>query len=314
MSLTQFLCVLLIVVVGGMIALARPTSAAVSQTETIQSSGQRRTYFLLRPAKEASPSTRFPVVIFLHGGYGAGRNIANQSGIDPEVARGGFIAAFPNSSGNHWNDGRPTTADAPDDVQFITEVVADIVARFKGDPNRVFVGGMSNGGMMTQRLACEAPQTFRAFASVAANMPEDLVSRCHPRAPVPMLLFSGTDDDLMPFNGGAMPTSRIFGGSGGRVLSANDTFAFWARLAGCSGQSTAALPNGSDDGTTVTRVSAKACGGNVKVELYRIDGGGHRWPGSVKRRGPIARRLLGTTTQDINATSIILNFFRAYGL
>lgn len=315
MNLTNFLCVLLLVVVGGMIALAQPSRAApVSQSETIRTPDGRRTYYMVRPARTVPNGTTYPIVVMLHGGYGNGKNMANATGIESYVAEDGFIAVFPNASRNHWNDGRSTTADGPDDVAFISRVVADVAERFGGDPARAFVAGMSNGGMLTHRLACEAPNAFRAFATVTANIPEDLYSACTPTVPVPIVMFAGTDDELMPYNGGAIPRSRLFGGKGGNVISAAATFEVYRTLDGCSGQTSSALPDTENDGTTVTRITGTGCSDELAVELYRIDGGGHTWPGSEGRRGPLARRMLGQTSYDIEATDIIVDFFRNYGL
>ncbi|UOM35545.1 PHB depolymerase family esterase [Acuticoccus sp. I52.16.1] len=314
MSVTQIFCVLLLIVVGGMIAVAQPTAAAVSQTENIRSGGDRRAYYMVRPTRQVDASKRYPIVVLLHGGYGNGRSLAKQTTIEGDVTRDEFIAVLPNAVRNRWNDGRSVTSGGADDVKFVLDVVADVVARFNGDPDLVFLAGLSSGGMLTQRIACERPRAFKAYAAVAANLPEDLYASCAPNRGVPFLFFNGTQDNIMPYNGGPIPRSRLLRGGGGNVLSTNDTFSLWAGLAGCSGQRTVALEDNADDGTSVTRVIAKACQNEMRVELYRVDGGGHTWPGSSYKTGRLSRRLFGITSEDIDATRLIVGFFRSYGL
>lgn len=313
MSTIQIVIIVVLVAVGAAIALGRP-SFAQTQAERLVSGGQEREYIIYKPSRSPRTGTRYPVVVMLHGGTGNPRQVARYTGIANSVAQERYIAVLPTSAGQNWNDGRRTTDSGVDDVQFMRDLLADLADRFDADPERAYLAGASNGGMMTQRVACEAPGLFRAYASVIANLPTDLASRCQPKQAVPILLINGTEDRIMPWNGGQVARSRVLGGAGGRITSVNDTFRFWTRAAGCSGQRTAAMPDRSNDGTRVTRITASGCQEGVRVELYRIDGGGHSWPGNQGRLGPLARRILGRTSQDINATQIILNFFRDYGL
>jgi len=224
------------------------------------------------------------------------------------VDRDKFIAVFPDGKDGHWNDGRSTMSSGPDDVSFLRELISTIVERSAGDPARVFIAGISNGGMMAQRMACDAADVVTAIGAVAANMPADLVERCRPSRPVPVVLFNGTGDQIMPWPGGSIKTSKAFNTPGGEVMSATGTFDFWSRQDGCGEKTTDTLP-----GTHVNRYTSKGCRSAANVSLYAIENGGHNWPGSVPPSG-FERAIAGYVTTEINASVLLIQFFRQYGL
>ncbi len=283
-------------------------TAAVVRQESIGVQGQARTFTVHLPSN-FSPGRHYPIVMMLHGGLGNGEKIDQQTGLGAYVDRGGFIAVFPDSGGEQWNDGRETTRSGRDDVAFLVAVVHDLVARAGGDPARVFVGGASNGGMMVQRLACEATNVFAAYAVAVANMPWGLAGECRPSRRAPMIFFDSTTDPLMPWGGGEI-RHGFFRGVGGRVLSAAETIALWSRFNGCGGAQTTDLPDRVNDGTHVRVHNFGSCG----LILYEVEGGGHTWPGGRGPGGFFAQRIIGNTTHDIDATAVMLDFFRHYGL
>ena len=192
-------------------------------------------------------------------------------------------------------------------------MIAELSARYGVDPNRVFGTGISNGGIFTHKLACDAPGLLRAIAPVAGNMSESLRAVCNPASGTPVMMFSGTDDPLMPYAGGRPEVDgmlRAMGRTNGedQMVSSPDTAAFWAARNGCGAASEAALPDAVSDGTTVTQLTY-SCPSN-QVTLYRINGGGHTWPGSAAD----APRFIGAVSRDIDATQTMIAFFRGYGL
>jgi len=146
---------------------------------------------------------------------------------------------------------------------------------------------------------------------VAATMPADLALDCVPGRPLPLIFFNGTDDRLMPFEGGEIASLRLLGiGVGGSVLSQSATRDFWASAFGCdTAGAPRALPDIADDGTTVTRQDIGDCRDGADLAFLTITGGGHNWPGS----GP-GRRFAGTVSADIDATAEMLAFFARHGL
>lgn len=274
---------------------------------TLPHGGLDRTYHLFAPS--TAGKRPLPLVIVLHGGYGSPEEIAAVTRMHSVAGREGFLVAYPAAAGvdSHWNDGRATVVPNVDDVGFIDAMIEDIATRVPVASDRIFVTGASNGGMMTLRLACEVPQRFRAFAPVVANFHLDLAAKCEPSQPVPILFIHGTADPLMPYAGG-----NIGGGFWplrGVALSAPASVAFWAENNGCWPEpETVRLPDRAPtDGTRVARVSYPNCAEASQVVQFRVDGGGHTWPGSNAITPPRS----GLTSKDISATEEIWFFFRS---
>lgn len=263
--------------------------------------------FVVHTPSGFDTSRRWPAVLVFHGGMGSGERLAGTVGMSEAADREGFLAVYPSSETDQWNDGRAATSSPVDDVGFVLAVLDKLERDFALDRNRVFAAGISNGGMFTQRLACEATGRFRAFGVVVANLPQDLSNRCNPAGRAPMVFFVGTEDPLMPFQGGQIGRGR-FAGAGGSVLSSDRTLDFWARANGCGAASREALADSADDGTRVVRESFSGCNGALL--LYEIQGGGHTWHGSDRR----TRRYEGTASREIDTTRAMLGFFQRHGL
>jgi polyhydroxybutyrate depolymerase len=284
---------------------AAPQASGLQQI-ALTHQGVQRTYYV----DPATMRQGAPIVLVFHGGAGEGAGIASTTRFAAYARQNGFGVVFPNSADKQWNDGRPTTASNIDDVGFVRAVASDVRARYGVDTGRLFAAGISNGGMFTQRLACEASDLFRAYGVVVANMPTSLIDRCRPTARKPMIFFNGTDDRLMPFGGGEVAAIKILGvGAGGSVVSQAQTESFWTQVNGCGGGRTEALADRVQDGTRVVRESFD-CAGSVDLEFYVVEGGGHNWPGST----PTGSRLAGNVSQEVDATQRIVAFFQRYGL
>lgn len=284
-------------------------NAATSKQGTIDVGGTKRTYTIYLPNGH-DPSRRHPIVMALHGGMGDGSRIAHQSGLPGYVDRYGIIAIFPNAGGQQWNDGRETTRSGRDDVAFLVKLVQQVADQSGGDPKRVLVTGASNGGMMAQRLACDASDVFTAVAVVVANLPTGLVNRCQPKRPVPIMFFNADTDPFMPWAGGDIRTGR-FRGVGGKVISTQKTIDFWERVNGCQNEQTQSLPDRANDGTRV-KLHTFSCSG-APVLLYEIQGGGHTWPGGPAAERAMVQQIIGPTSRDISATQLMLDWFGKLG-
>jgi polyhydroxybutyrate depolymerase len=240
-----------------------------------------------------------------HGGEGQPQQIERHTGFSDLADREGFIVAYPEGINKHWNDGREN-APQVDDVAFVTAVIEDLARGFYVDRKRIYATGISNGGMFSQRLACELSGPIAAIASVAATMPDALKARCKPSHPISVLMIHGTDDPLIPYRGGAMARGTM----GGNVLSAADAIKFWVSHNKCS-PTPATLELGFDrdpkDGTRVEGESYDHCTANVEVKLVTVVGGGHTLPGS---RQYLPERLVGRTSMEMNGTEAIWRFFK----
>ena len=276
--------------------------------------GRERSYYLHLPPGYTAVS-RLPVVFVLHGGGRAdGDEVAGRTGYNRIADREGFIVVYPNGVDARWNDGRGRTfrksrdkADV-DDVAYISGLIDRMVRDYKGDASRIYITGLSNGGMMTFRLGCEISGKLAAIAPVIANMPENNIGTCRPDAPLPVLLMNGTADPLMPWGGGSV---GFLGKTMGRVASTADTVSFWRQHNHCSPVPKTELLADTDrnDGSSVTVSSYGNCLNNSPVVLYTIAGGGHSFPGGNIPDRPL---LLGRKNNDIDAAEVIWAFFKAH--
>ena len=141
-----------------------------------------------------------------------------------------------------------------------------------------------------------------AIAPVTANMPKVHAAK-RPSRPMPILLMNGTADPLVPYDGGHI---TLFGKSRGEVMSTQQTAMIFAATNGCTGEHpTTKRPDlARKDGTRVLVRRAKGC--SQPVVIYRIEGGGHTWPGGKQY---LPKNVIGTTSRDISGTYEIFNFF-----
>jgi len=250
---------------------------------TVEAGGRTREFRLFVP-ESVDATVAAPLVLNFHG---LGSNASAQEAYADMVRKAtteGFLAAAGQGVGNSWNAGEvccpPANAQGVDDVQFVRDMVARIAAEYCVDPERIYATGMSNGGFLSNRLACEASDLIAAIAPVASVL--GLVG-CAPERPVPILMFNGTDDALVPYAG------------------ARNAFARWQDLNGCAGEPTVSFESGD-----VRCESAPACDAGAATTLCTVVGGGHTWPGAV----PLPR--LGHTTTAVDATDAMWDFFVAH--
>ncbi len=274
----------------------------------------KRTFTIFIPSK-FNKNESMPLLIVLHGGGGTGeRMIKLTRGQFNSLAEyEGFIVVYPDGIEKHWNDGRTgvsyrTHKEKIDDVGFISALIDTLKANFNIDLTRVYVTGISNGGFMAYRLSIDLGSKIAAIAPVAASMIVELKDAL-PSCPVPVLIINGTKDPLVPYEGGKVGFS--FFKKIGTVISTSATVEFWVKNNGCiSEPNKKLLPDKDpDDGT---RVWVEQYGGgrdSSEVILYRIEGGGHTWPGGWQY---LSERIVGKTCQDIEASRVIWDFFKKY--
>ncbi len=285
-------------------------------THEMRHDGLTREYHLFVPPG-LSRRSRVPLILALHGGGGSGRGLARARGQDSwirQARRDGFIVAFPEGNGRRWNDGRVEPhrtifgKDIPraDDVGFLDALIEELSGRYPVDKRRVFATGISNGGFMSIRLALDLSDTIAAVAPVTAQISRAVADR-EPRRPVAIMVINGTEDPLVPFDGGHV---RIGNGgrSRGEILSTEETVRRFAGWNGCRGRpSVTDLPDRDpDDGTRIEKFHYGPCRDGREVVLLKVHGGGHTWPGGVQY---LPERRVGRVSRDINATDVIADFF-----
>ncbi len=286
---------------------ARPQPSGTT-VKSLVSGGLTRSYRVHVPASYTGASP-VPVVFSFHG---HGSNAIEQevySGFSAKSDSAGFIAVFPDGvppspqGWNAWQFAPPQ----PDDVAFTSAIIDSLIASSCIDQSRVYTSGISNGAMMSVRLACSLSSRIAAFAPVAgayyAPMSLNLnpAETCPDTAPRPMIAFHGTADPTVPFNGGG--SSIVYRLPIDDNTPAEDVLSDWAAHNGCGG-----TRQESQIGTEVRLVQYGSCANGAVVELYAVDGGGHTWPGSFDVPS------LGYTTHQISATDLIWSFFSNYTL
>jgi len=293
--------------------LNHPEDAGLS-LQTLQFEGQERSYYLHLPP-DYNAASRLPVVFVLHGGGRAdGDEVAGRTGYNKIADREGIIVVYPNGVDAQWNDGRGKTFRKArdntdvDDVAYISSLIDRVIRDYRGDASRIYVTGLSNGGMMTFRLGCEISDKLAAIAPVIANIPENIIGTCTPESPLPVLLMNGTADPLMPWNGGAV---GFLGKKMGEVVSTADSVSFWVQHNQCSPAPKLELlaDTDLDDGSSVEVTSYGNCLNSSEVILYTITGGGHSFPGGNIPDRPL---LLGRKNNDIIAAEVIWDFFKEH--
>ncbi len=274
-----------------------PISGQSSDERSVTVDGRERTYRVHVPAGGEGP---LPVVFVLHGGGGNGAQVEQQTGMSGAADRSGFIAVYPDGTGRTslltWNAGNCCAyaqRENVDDVAFLSAVLDEVLADYAADPARVYATGMSNGAMMSYRLACELSDRIAAVAVVTGA----LNVACEPVEPVSVLAIHGTADELVPYAGGP-PTRRAAGGASWTNASVAESVGFWTGYDRCPQP-----PRESRDGA-VTVTSHGPCAAGTRVTLYSVDGGGHAWPGGRQNR-----QGADPVPAEPDATSVIVDFF-----
>lgn len=272
------------------------TTPTHSQTVTgaFDFGGVNRTYRVHIPPTYTGTDP-VPLVFNLHGITSNATQQELYSDMNSVADTAGFIVCYANGVGNAWNSGFTTPYfGGVDDVGFISVLIDTISANYNIDPARVYSCGMSNGGFMSFRLACELEDRIAAIASVTGTMTTLQTDNCVPSRPIPILQIHGTLD----------PTVAYFGNS--LSLPVDSVINYWRVANGCTAPVVNTnLPNIVLEGSTVSTQSYTGCTDGVEVLHYKVDNGGHTWPGTF----PIPT---GITNQDIDGSEEIWKFFKRF--
>lgn len=267
-------------------------------------------YYKVHVPKSYNPKVSTPVIFFLHGGAG---NMEIQSDeklyhIISKSEDSGFVAVFPNGfspyrSGKFatWNAGACCGAardGAVDDVGFIKEVAKNLFNQMNIDRNRVYAAGMSNGGMMAYRLACEAPDIFKAIAAIAGT---DNTRDCQPKKSISVLHIHAKNDDHVLFEGGAGESSFGDKSEITEFVSVPATIRKWAKLNSCKGSAKRVL---TQKGAYCDRYD---CSATSQVQICVTEEGKHSWPGGGKPRLGV---LGGKPSNAVSANDLMWDFFK----
>ncbi len=288
---------------------AIPAASGMADLErrTMHRDDREREYFVYTPKGEHNYP--LPLLLTLHGGNGKARHM-RRFGFEPVADDAGIVLVYP-QGWSGWADGRQgarilrRTAGA-NDVGFLRAVIKELINEGIADPARIYVTGVSNGGFMSFRLACELP--LAAIAPQIASLAEGFIDNCQPEQPVPLLMINGTHDRLIPYNGGPVAGNI----NGGVSIAVDETIHRWREINGCADtvSKRELADTNKEDNTTVTEFSWNNCRENAAVKLYRVNNGGHHWHGynrdipaeRIARTGPVSR--------DFEANRVIWDFLK----
>ncbi|MFK7831180.1 MAG: PHB depolymerase family esterase [Congregibacter sp.] len=295
-------------------AITLPTSAELLNA-TLSIDDTQRPYLIHVP--NHPDASAHPIIILLHGHGGSASQLM---GLGERAApfrpwlqiaeRHHAVLIAPNgnigSDGKQgWNDLRGVrTNPRTDDLSFIRALVDLTVRQHRGDPGRVYVVGISNGGHMALRIALEDPDLVAGIGAIAAAMPANSSTAVSDK-PLSVVFMNGTRDRLMPYAGGDMAKGR------GTVLSTDDSFRYWANANHCSDKVDTYRYNDrtGKDKSRVIRSLLANCKAGVRVALFEVRGAGHSTPSLTEKYRSLYLLLTGRQNWDIESAEEIWSVF-----
>ena len=309
---------------------SQPPAAQKGDTHEEVQINQRTRTFVVHLPQGYDSQQRYPVVILLHGLNQDAAEMARLTHFNELADRDSIIAVYPNALGGRWSLGGggeprpyrrgpyrrpgiwgprypPSLRSEPDDrreaaprnqdTQFLHRMLDRLATRYSVDTRRIYAAGLGEGGFMAIRMGCNMADRIAAIAVVAAAMPRML--NCIPSRPVPVLFMNGTDDPVVPHDGGRYKDGML------RLLSAEDSAKEWARLNHCSEKPSESKLPALQGGKDTKVYLFDGCQENAQVALYSVKNGGHTWPGGEQY---MTEKEVGKTSHALNANETIWSF------
>jgi len=279
--------------------------------------GNRERSAIVHVPPHAAELRQIPVVLNFHGGGGHGANEQQYSLMDQLADRETFVTVYPNGSGRldnrllTWNAGTCcayAVINNIDDVGFVRALIAKLTDSIPIDPRRIYATGLSNGAMMSYRLAAEAGDLIAAIAPVAGGM---VVAGIKSSRAVPVMHIHSVDDPRALYAGGLglpfpLTKSQVFHPNVDQMILR------WAKYDGCSAEPTIVdRRSGGEHTQGATRYVYSPCRDGAEVDLWKLTGAGHVWPGGKQK---VMERILGPSTEIIDANQEMWNFFQRFSL
>ncbi|KQZ45054.1 PHB depolymerase family esterase [Duganella sp. Root1480D1] len=292
-------------------------SAPVARIDMMRPEGPRH-YLKAVPSRKTG--AKRPLVVVLHGSGASAEQVLGRAfpfsplSVWLEIAeREQVVVVAPDGIKRRgqraWNDGFADVTSNPqcDDVAFIGAVIDHAIAEDDADPERVYVIGVSKGGMMAYRIAVELAPRLAAFATVLAAMPQR-ASYEEPATPLPALIVAGEKDPFIPYSGGKSFVTLWFTAP---AMGIEATAALWRRLAGLCGEpAVARLPTAKGDSTRAIRYTWGDDPGALQLVLLKIVGGGHAEPSRKKRYPGLFSRFPGRQNAALEIAEEAWTFFK----
>lgn len=276
--------------------------------------GVTRQYFVYTPANAlAKQGKPLPLVMMFHGGGGTAKGADRSTGgITKTADKYGFMMVFAQGVDRHWNDGRPDLAKHYyDDVAFTGKIIDSLVAEGRVDQAHVYSTGISNGGFFSQYLAMSLPNKIAAVATVGASVSTNFQS-LPIKKPLPIMLLLGTEDTLIPWEGGLIG-GKVLRHVRGEVMTGRQSVDFWrARNENKATADRLPLPDiNKRDKCSVFVEKYGLDGDSNQVILVEIQGGGHTWPSGQQY---LPAKIIGPVCRDFDGNEMIWDFFSKHSL
>ncbi|MGA7378746.1 MAG: PHB depolymerase family esterase [Candidatus Sulfotelmatobacter sp.] len=235
------------------------------------------------------------------GGYpGGGGGYPGGGGGYPGGGGGGYPGGGQGGgqNGGENPDENRNKSEPPDDVAFLNQMLDQLPMKYSVDTRRIYATGLGDGGFMALRVGCNMADRVAAIAAVGAAMPKTMI--CLPARAASVLFINGTDDPIVPDNGGTYKPGRF------HVLSAEDSAKTWAKFDHCGEKpEQAKLPSADKGGKETKTYTYSGCQDNAQVVLYSVKNGGNTWPGGEQY---MSEKEVGKTSNALNANDAIWNF------
>lgn len=289
-----------------------PLAPGYFKTHKFELEDYDRRYKLYTPQNARNLDGPRPLILVIHGGGGTDRSMIKlDNGKWQSLAdQYGFYIAYPNAVDKLWDLGKGVISEGlenrVDDLAYFEYVMDDIASKKNIDTNRIFAQGISRGGQASFLLACNRPERIRAIMAVTMSVRHVMEEDCRSGPPIGIAIMNGTNDPLVPYEGGDI---TVFRKKRGLVLSTDKTIELWRARNGCRDTApTTSFIDKPGDKTSVNIFEWTDCSG-APVKLYRVNNGGHTWP-SGRQYLPVRR--VGETSRDIDASEEGWKFFSQF--
>lgn len=288
--------------------------------------------YLISVPENYDKNSKSALIFVFHGAGSNAEDSIEYFELNEKSDKEGFIVVYAEGTGKEvlgklygsWNAGRCCESEAGEninDIDYVKKVLEDVEDKFNIDSNRVYAIGMSNGGLMAYRVACEMSDIF---SGIAVSGGHDAYDECNLNRKIPVIHFHGTADNCVPYEGGKCGgcffeflnnlTGLELKPTYWNCKSVEDYLESWADLNICSSEKEIILEKGN-----VSCFKYKNC--EADVVLCSIKGMGHVWPGKEIYNYKACknnydgflckkyRELIGDLNTDVNANDIIWSFF-----
>ncbi len=293
-SLLYFLGIILIIV--SIMAIYLVIQINRSDGKIMTTAGARK--YLLHVPENYDPDVPTALVISIHGFAEWPAHQMDLSHWNDLAEEQNFIVVYPRGTGFPLRWRTDGLGESILDVQFISALIDQLEKEYNIDPSRIFANGLSNGAGMSFQLACKLSDQIAAFGGVAGAYALSW-ENCLPERPVPAIIFHGTADPIVPFEGGPSESFEV------PFPNISDWVQQMAERNGCD-----RVPEDIPTQAGISGFRYTDCTQNAEVIYYIIAGGGHSWPGG----DPLPEWIVGSTSGAINATNTMWNFFKNHPL